>query len=166
MLRVCDASAVHAELPEAYAVHFFENTPGLQEAVFGDLPRIGGSLKRRNADTSIDDAGVKDESATSQALRLDVKESRTTGPTNACKGTSHARTRHVISKIKEIGMKKHADQGEQLRDSVNDVLVADVFQKDFFGVRQRDVENGGCRSTPDISKRKLTCTAPDAIQPC
>ncbi|KAL1432454.1 hypothetical protein MTO96_013212 [Rhipicephalus appendiculatus] len=50
--RVCDGSAVNSEPPESYALHLSEKkTPGLQEVVLGDSPRIGGKpqeTKRRH----------------------------------------------------------------------------------------------------------------------
>ncbi|KAH7984078.1 hypothetical protein HPB52_016906 [Rhipicephalus sanguineus] len=85
--RVCDCSAVNSEPSEAYTLHLSEkttNTPGLQEVVPDDVNRINGNPKGRSAVTATDDTGVKHELPKTKTPRLEVQESGTTGPTDAC----------------------------------------------------------------------------------
>ncbi|KAL1432408.1 hypothetical protein MTO96_013167 [Rhipicephalus appendiculatus] len=150
--RVSDGSAVNSEPPEAYALHLSQkttNTPGLQEVVPGHTSRTGGSLKRRSAVTYTDGTGVKDESSTAKTPLLEVQESRTTGPTDACKVSAPSQAPAAVdSKTKDSRMKKLMDHRRH-RASVNDAWVVDVLPYEFFGARERDVENDGCRLPPE-----------------
>ncbi|KAL1432515.1 hypothetical protein MTO96_013270 [Rhipicephalus appendiculatus] len=154
--QVCDGSAVNSEPPEATLYI----RPRRQRITLDSRwsspmtrPEMEGTSRGEVPVTSTDDAGVKDESPKTKAPRLEVQESRTAGPTDACEASAASQAPAAFgSKGKDTGMRKPTGRGQRHRATVRDELGVHAFQD--FGARQRDVENGVCRWPPEMLRTR------------